>query len=78
MPTRPPECPKCRRDMEIGVLLDRSRNVERQSRWMEGAAEFGRWLRTLKTYGRHKLAVTTLRCTACGYLELYATEPPGD
>jgi hypothetical protein len=69
-----PECHRCRGTMEPGYLLDRShRSTLAEPRWVEGTPEHSFWT-GLKTKGREVLAVTTFRCTKCGYLESYATE----
>src|SRR5215510_13188372 len=40
------------------------------SKWVEGAAQKGFF--GLKLKGKRQFAITTYRCTACGYLESYA------
>lgn len=70
---RPPrvECPKCARAMERGFLLDQTHGANTQSAWIEGMPERSVWT-GLKLKGRRRLAVTTYRCTGCGFLESYA------
>jgi hypothetical protein len=65
-------CPKCARAMEAGYLLDYTQDARMaQSSWVEGAPERSFWT-GLKIKGREKIAVTTFRCSHCGYLESYA------
>ena len=71
-----PECPKCRRPMQRGFLLD-GRHAERRSvsEWVEGAPEKSFWS-GLKIGDRRVMPVTTWRCERCGYLESYAHPAP--
>ena len=71
MSTRPPECPKCRHDMEPGFVLDITHGAMAQSSWVEGAPERSIWT-GLKLKGHERVPVTTFRCPRCGYLESYA------
>ena len=64
-------CTKCGARMESGFLLElKDGNLTGQTEWVEGAPDKG-WF-ALKLRGKRKLAVETLRCTRCGYLESYA------
>jgi hypothetical protein len=61
--------------MEPGYLLDQTRNSVEQTKWIEGAPVPQLFLGLkvgLQEKGRTKLAVTTFRCTSCGFLESYA------
>lgn len=66
-----PECPKCRRTMEPGFVLDQAHGATLQSSWVEGAPERSFWT-GLKLAGRERVPVQTFRCTSCGFLESYA------
>jgi hypothetical protein len=68
-----PECPRCRRSMEQGFLLDRGRNRDSQTQWIAGAPESGFFI-GLKLRGKRRVPVTTFRCATCGRLESYAWE----
>ena len=58
--------------MDPGIILDYNAHGSMvQSSWVEGAPERSFW-EGLKLKGHEKLAVTTYRCTGCGYLESYA------
>ena len=65
-------CPKCRKSMEPGFVLDQTYGANAQSAWVEGAAERSIWT-GVKLKGRERVPVTTYRCSGCGYLESYAT-----
>jgi hypothetical protein len=67
------ECPRCRRRMEPGFLLEIRNNDRRGvTRWVEGTPETS-FLGGLRMKDRQVLAVTTYRCERCGYLESYAS-----
>lgn len=69
------ECTKCRGMMERGFLLDNSDyDIKQVGRWVAGEPEKkSEWLGGgVKIKERKVLAVSTYRCTACGYLESYA------
>ncbi len=75
MSARPTECPRCRRRMEEGYVLDLGEgNGPSEQQWVEGAPERSFWT-GLKTKGREIFKVTTYRCEGCGYLESYAVTP---
>ncbi|MBI3927192.1 MAG: hypothetical protein HY319_16770 [Armatimonadetes bacterium] len=67
--------------MEEGFLGDNSRSGVLQSRWYPGTAEpekfLGMELSNLTVDPRQALAVTTFRCTQCGFLESYAAQTGG-
>jgi predicted RNA-binding Zn-ribbon protein involved in translation (DUF1610 family) len=64
------ECPKCRRQMQEGVTLDRTYGQVAGSSWVEGPVVKG-WL-GLRLRGKSIMDITTYRCPGCGYLESYA------
>jgi hypothetical protein len=57
--------------MEEGFILDQSQNMKFQSTWVEGPPATSFWT-GLKTRGRERAPVTTMRCIKCGFLESYA------
>lgn len=69
----PAHCPRCRRGMERGFLLDREHGGYRAGEWVEGAPQRSFWT-GVKTRGKERIPITAYRCEACGYLEFYATE----
>ena len=64
--------------MEFGLLIDSAfgsrtyRSAERVLEWVRGTPKKSWWDLSFKTGPGDRLQVATLRCTACGYLELYA------
>lgn len=64
-------CPKCQGDMEDGFVLDVGYGTLLPSNWLEGDPDKN-WLGNVKITGRRKFAITTRRCTLCGFLESYA------
>jgi predicted nucleic-acid-binding Zn-ribbon protein len=64
------ECPKCRNKMEEGFIMDEGYGTIHANKWLEGPPEKSFWTGT-KTAGKRQVAVTTYRCTSCGYLESY-------
>jgi predicted nucleic-acid-binding Zn-ribbon protein len=64
-------CPKCSGRFEDGFILERGRHDQGQTMWVEGKAERSFW-QGVKIRGRLQHAITTHRCTRCGYLESYA------
>lgn len=66
-----PTCPKCRAEMEPGFLVDHTYGESSASEWVEGPIEASFWT-GVKLRGRERRRVETLRCTGCGYVELYA------
>jgi predicted RNA-binding Zn-ribbon protein involved in translation (DUF1610 family) len=67
------ECPKCRRQMIEGVILDRTYGQVAASSWIAGPVEKG-WLGSIKLRGKTLVDITTYRCPSCGYLESYAPQ----
>lgn len=59
--------------MEPGFVLDQTYGANTQSSWIEGAPERSVWT-GIKLKGRERYAVTTFRCSTCGYLESYASQ----
>jgi hypothetical protein len=71
-----PQCPRCRRAMQAGFMLDgRDNNRRAVAEWVEGAPERSFWM-GLTISQRRVLPVTTWRCDRCGLLESYALIPP--
>lgn len=81
IPTPSTTCPKCSGQMEFGILVDNThsqglefmvRGRERVLEWLRGFPKKS-WLDlSFKAEGEDRLQVATLRCTRCGYLDLYA------
>ena len=67
-------CPKCKSEMEPGVIPDMGYGKVWVSRWQEGIAEKG-LLMGLKGRGKRRYEIGAYRCKACGFLELYAVTP---
>ena len=77
-------CPKCSGAMEAGLLVDTtvdmSRDVFRRGRelplqWIRGNPGKPWWSEAFRVDERDRLGVATLRCTGCGFVEMYANEP---
>lgn len=67
-------CPKCRRETEIGFVVDHGDyGSTRPSGWVEGEPIKSFWSGT-KVSGKDQYAVRTYRCVGCGFLESYALE----
>jgi hypothetical protein len=65
----PRDCLKCKARMEKGFIADYTHGSNRmQSKWIEGDPVRSFWLE-LSFKGRRVLAITTFRCTSCGFLE---------
>lgn len=62
-------CPRCDGMMETGFLVDAYGRAIQQCLWAEGEV----WAHMLG--GKRRLPVTTFRCSECGYLESFATDP---
>jgi len=60
--------------MEMGFILDNFYGAILDSSWLEASPEKS-WRGSAKTKGKRKLAITTYRCTSCGFLESYALSP---
>lgn len=81
MPTPSTMCPKCSGQMEFGILVDNThshgsellvRGRERVLEWLRGWPKKSWFDLSFKAEGGDRLQVATLRCTRCGYLDLYA------
>jgi hypothetical protein len=60
--------------MEEGLVLDKGHGGELNvPEWLEGPPERSFWF-GIKTKGKERFAIRTLRCQRCGYLESYANE----
>ncbi len=89
MPTPRPStiCPKCSSQMEFGLMLDSQgrgdgaglrQQGERITEWIRGApSKRSWWTLAFKAKPGDRLQIATLRCTACGFLELYAPSESG-
>ena len=64
-------CPKCHGAMEPGFLPDFTYGAIIPSSWIEGTPEKN-WIGSTKIKDKRKIAISTLRCVKCGFLELYA------
>lgn len=73
MPKPTINCPKCRGEMEVGVIPDMTHGPALVGSWQRGAPEKGPF-GGLRRLGRERLEITAYRCTACGFLECYAVE----
>lgn len=72
----PVECLRCRTQMEVGFLPDGNHSGFQQQNWSPGEPTPSFWM-GLKLEADSLVAVKTLRCPKCGYLESYAvTKPP--
>jgi hypothetical protein len=65
--------------MEFGLLLDSTypgshAGAERVLEWVRGTPKKSWFSLAFKAAPEDRLQVATLRCTSCGYLELYAPE----
>ena len=59
--------------MESGFVIDKTGNAFATApQWAEGLPERSFWT-GLNLDGRERHAVITYRCSACGYLESYAS-----
>jgi predicted nucleic-acid-binding Zn-ribbon protein len=67
-----PNCVKCGRSMEKGVIPDVAYGSIRTSHWQQGRERglFG----SLKIRNQTRYEIGAWRCTSCGYLELYAAD----
>ena len=66
-----PNCPHCRERMEVGIMLDKSRNRIEITEWLEGTPETSFWT-GLKTKGKARYTILSYRCPRCGLLQDYA------
>jgi len=60
--------------MQRGYIADRVQGWYEPTKWFEGEPNVG-LLGDVKKSPSTPLLVSTYRCTQCGYLESYATEP---
>ncbi len=74
MSSDPRVCARCGGAAEEGFLVDTDRGGVKQERWIAGPPEPSSWQLT-KTKGKACFLVATYRCTACGHLSSFATEP---
>jgi len=65
------QCLRCHTQMEPGYIPDMKEGGFSQQYWHPGQPEKSFWL-GLKMNRDKLVAVTTLRCPKCGYLESYA------
>jgi hypothetical protein len=63
--------------MDVGMLVDRDYATRNQARWAAGQPRTGvsAWLSGEVSGKQAQFRVVTYRCTACGALESFATEP---
>jgi hypothetical protein len=63
--------------MAVGMLVDRDYAMKNQARWAAGQPRTGlsAWLGGEVTGKHEQFRVVTYRCTKCGALESFATEP---
>ena len=67
-------CPKCDGAMTVGVVLNGLQGGQLMPCWVEGIPEqtyFG----NLKLRNVRAMPVSSFRCGACGYIELFAPPP---
>jgi len=57
--------------MAPGYVIDEGYGTRTVANWVAGEPERSMWT-GLKLRGKDKLAITTYRCSRCGYLESYA------
>jgi predicted nucleic-acid-binding Zn-ribbon protein len=70
-------CPKCSNAMELGLLVDSTHgNIERALEWVRGFPRRSFWRGSFDARRGDRLRITTLRCTGCGFVELYTSSPP--
>ncbi len=66
-------CGKCGGEMEFGLIVDAQGDAaERAAQWVRGRPDTTAWLHRFKAAGSDRMEIKTLRCVACGYLEMYA------
>lgn len=73
MPESEIQCPRCHGVMDRGFVVDvGDYSVAETQKWVDGEPKRTFWAGvTLKN--RRVIAVSTFRCSQCGYLESYAT-----
>lgn len=71
------KCPKCGSAMEEGFVLDRGDHLTvHAADWVEGEPDHS-FFGGVTASGKRRYALTSYRCTRCGYLESYAREENG-
>ncbi len=76
MPAIPTSCSRCGASLEPGFIRDKTDHGVERLRWVEGRPERG-FLGGVKLRGRQQRDLQALRCSSCGYIELYATDTAG-
>jgi hypothetical protein len=71
MPSSDPQCPACRVSMEVGYVLDHTRNRQLPAEWVEGAPERS-WLSGVSVKDRDRYEIESWRCPRCGALQEFA------
>ncbi|MCZ7651757.1 MAG: hypothetical protein M5U13_11590 [Thermoanaerobaculia bacterium] len=70
-----PRCTKCGAITKEGFLLDRRQGHRTEvACWVEGPVERW-WWGSPKLRGRPRYEISLRRCTRCGFLEAWATDP---
>lgn len=64
------DCVKCGGPMEEGFISDTGYGTIEVAKWQEGSPQKSFWTGIKK--GDPQLAITTMRCRRCGFLESYA------
>jgi predicted RNA-binding Zn-ribbon protein involved in translation (DUF1610 family) len=70
-------CPKCRKNMTQGFLLDLAHANHYFSRWIAGEVTVSKGFinsGNVQIRDRDCRTVEAYRCEGCGFLEMYATE----
>ena len=64
-------CPKCSGSMTEGFIVDQGYGVAHVASYQSGEPRKSIWT-GIKQNKKEQIAITTLRCNRCGYLENYA------
>lgn len=67
------KCLRCGTQMEEGYIPGERNKVVLINIWVAGRPEPSFWKGT-KIIGKEQRAITTYRCSGCGFLESYATD----
>jgi hypothetical protein len=68
-----PRCPKCEKLMDRGHLPDAAAGGQIQiGAWAPGDPEPRRFVGGIKYHADRVIPLAAYRCSACGYVELYA------
>ena len=67
-----PRCPKCEKSMDRGHIPDLAHGAVRPSAWAPGEAVGQGFLGGIKYKAKVTIPLSAYRCSACGYVELYA------